>query len=39
VAREIARSGGRDAYLAVDADTAAFEGAGRPKPRTLATNA
>jgi transposase, IS30 family len=38
VSREIARSGGRDAYRALVADAAAFERARRPKSTKLATN-
>ena len=39
VSREIARNGGRDAYRAMAADTAAFERARRPKSSKLAANA
>ena len=38
VSREIARNGGRDAYRALVADAAAFQGARRPKPSKLAAN-
>ena len=38
VSREIARNGGRDAYRATLADTAAWERARRPKPTRLASD-
>ena len=38
VSREIARNGGRDAYRALVADAAAFQGARRPKPSKLAAH-
>lgn len=38
VSREIARNGGKDEYRAAEADAAAWDRAGRPKPCKLARN-
>ncbi|GAB7072088.1 hypothetical protein [Mycolicibacterium hodleri] len=39
MSREIARNGGRHGYRALDADTAAYQRARRPKSSKLAANA